>query len=64
MSTFSVVRYTPDDFVAAVRGHDTTWTNFVLGSLLDSRALDNNGNHTWLPKERVLVGVFKDKKLV
>lgn len=65
MSTFHVVQYTPDSFLDVALDHDTTWTNFTLGTLLDSSTPNNkNGTYTWLPKERFLIGVLKENKPV
>ncbi|KAK7694006.1 hypothetical protein QCA50_003582 [Cerrena zonata] len=64
MSTFRVAELTPDAFVDAITEQDSTWTNWTLGTLLDSRTLDEQGDFRWLPKERFLTGVFKDNELI
>ena len=60
--SFRVVSYGPDEFVNVLQDYDTTWTNWVLGFPLDSRAVSPDGQYIWLPRERFLVGVFKDEK--
>ena len=62
--SFRVISYGPDEFVNVLQDHDTTWTNWVLGFPLDSRTINLDGEYTWLPKERFLVCVFKDEKLM
>ena len=62
--SFRVVSYGPDEFVNVLQDYDTTWTNWVLGFPLDSRIVNSDGEYTWLPKERFLVCVFKDEKLM
>ena len=62
--SFRVVSYGTDEFVNVLQHYDTTWTNWVLGFPLDSRTINLDGEYTWLPKERFLVCVFKDEKLM
>ena len=62
--SFRVVSYGPGEFVNVLQDYDTTWTNWVLGFPLDSRTVNPDGEYTWLPRERFLVGVFKDEKLM
>lgn len=63
-SAFRVAHLGPDAFLDATLGYDDTSMNFAIGNLLDSRFPDVGGVKAWLPKERCLIAVFREDKLM